>query len=103
MTGTMTVTNEVTKRDFTFKDSENSVMAQGSCETNGSSEVRMLNCSVYAAGGQREYLGNFNCNRQGDGTLHVSYNPQTDDDLDTLLKVKQAVVAEITENQTFNV
>ena len=100
---TFEIQNEVRRKEYRYLDEQNGIEASGSAELDGDGSIRHISGSVYSdANGQngKAYRGSFNVTRQPDGTLRGSYNPQEDTDLDTLLEVKQAVLANLASNVT---
>lgn len=99
---TLEIKNETTRKEYVYTDEEQNIEAAGIAEYNGDG-LRQVSGSVYTtdAGGTKVYRGAYSVSRQPDGTLRGSYNPQTDNDLDTLRDVKQAVVAKLNgDNET---
>lgn len=93
------IRSETSRKEYGYTDTELGLEAAGIAEYNGDG-LRQVSGSVYvtAATGTKSYIGTYNVSRQPDGTLRGSYNPQTDEDLDTLRDVKQAVVARLNGN-----
>ena len=96
---TFEIKNETTRKEYVYTDEEQNIEASGIAEYGGDG-LRQVSGSVYvtAASGTKSYIGAYSVTRQPDGTLRGSYNPQTDEDLDTLRDVKQAVVARLNGN-----
>lgn len=93
---TLEIKNETTRKEYVYIDEEKNIEAAGIAEYN-SDGLRQVSGSVYTtdAGGTKVYRGAYSVSRQPEGTLRGSYNPQSDEDLDTLRDVKQAVVAKL--------
>lgn len=98
---TLEIKNETTRKEYVYTDEEQNIEASGIAEYNGDG-LRQVSGSVYTtdAGGTKAYCGAYSVTRQPDGTLRGSYTPQTDEDLETLRDVKQAVVANLASNVT---
>lgn len=98
---TLEIKNETTRKEYVYTDEEQNIEASGIAEYN-SDGLRQVSGSVYTTdAGTKSYIGAYSVTRQPDGTLRGSYNPQTDNDLDTLRDVKQAVVARLNgDNET---
>lgn len=99
---TLEIKNETTRKEYVYTDEEQNIEAAGIAEYNGDG-LRQVSGSVYTtdAGGTKVYRGAYSASRQPDGTLRGTYNPQSDEDLDILRDVKQAVVAKLNgDNET---
>lgn len=100
---TFEIKNVTSRKEYGYSDTELGLEAAGIAEYNGDG-LRQVSGSVYttAAGGTKAYCGAYSVTRQPDGTLRGSYTPQTDEDLDTLRDVKQAVVARLENENSDN-
>ena len=99
---TFEIKSVTSRKEYGYSDTELGLDAAGIAEYNGDG-LRQVSGSVYTtdAGGTKVYRGAYSVTRQPDGTLRGSYNPQSDEDLDTLRDVKQAVVARLNgDNET---
>lgn len=96
---TFEIKSVTSRKEYVYSDMELGLETAGIAEYK-SDGLRQVSGSVYTtdAGGTKVYRGAYSVTRQPDGTLRGSYTPQTDEDLDTLRDVKQAVVARLNGN-----